>query len=80
MTLSFVIICELNSACFVLDLSGQKHYSNEQIDFLDKFCKDNPWADSTQIESIVKHTGLSELMVKVRIPKFLSVFVVTFCL
>jgi hypothetical protein len=29
-------------------------FSKEQIDFLDKFFKDNPWADNAQIESIVK--------------------------
>lgn len=44
----------------------QKHFSAEQIDFLDKFFKDNPWADNAQIESIVKATGLTESIIKVR--------------
>lgn len=43
-----------------------KHFSAEQINFLDKFFKENPWADSAQIESIVKATGLSETIIKVR--------------
>ena len=43
----------------------QKHFSAEQIDFLDKFFKDNPWADNAQIESIVKATGLTESIIKV---------------
>lgn len=34
--------------------------------FLDKFFKDNPWADQTQVESIVKATGLAESVIKVR--------------
>jgi hypothetical protein len=42
-----------------------KHFSAEQIDFLDKFFKDNPWADNAQIESIVKATGLTESIIKV---------------
>jgi hypothetical protein len=42
-----------------------KHFSAEQIDFLDKFFKDNPWADNAQIESIVKATGLAESIIKV---------------
>lgn len=42
----------------------QKHFSAEQIDFLDKFFKENPWAESAQIESIVKETGLTETMIK----------------
>ena len=44
----------------------QKHFSAEQIDFLDKFFKDNPWADNAQIESIVKATGLAEPIIKVQ--------------
>lgn len=59
----FVVICELNSVS--LDLLDQKHFSNEQIDFLDKFFKDNPWADHAQIESIAKQTGLAESIIKV---------------
>ena len=43
-----------------------KLFSAEQIDFLDKFFKDNPWADNAQIESIVKATGLTESVIKVR--------------
>ena len=43
----------------------QKHFSAEQIDFLDKFFKENPWADNAQIESIVKATGLPESTIKV---------------
>jgi hypothetical protein len=43
-----------------------KHFSAEQIDFLDKFFKDNPWADNAQIESIVKATGLAESIIKVK--------------
>ena len=42
-----------------------KHFSAEQIDFLDKFFKDNPWADNAQIETIVKSTGLPEITIKV---------------
>lgn len=42
----------------------QKHFSAEQIDFLDKFFKENPWAESAQLESIVKETGLNESMIK----------------
>jgi hypothetical protein len=42
-----------------------KLFSAEQIDFLDKFFKDNPWADNAQIESIVKATGLAESVIKV---------------
>jgi hypothetical protein len=42
-----------------------KLFSAEQIDFLDKFFKDNPWADNAQIESIVKATGLTESVIKV---------------
>lgn len=44
----------------------QKHFSAEQIDFLDKFFKENPWADNAQIESIVKATGLAEPVIKVK--------------
>jgi hypothetical protein len=48
-------------------------FSKEQLEFLDKFFKDNPWADNAQIESIVKQTGLNELIIKVKkIPLFLS--------
>jgi hypothetical protein len=39
-------------------------FSKEQIDFLDKFFKDNPWADNAQIESIVKQTGFNESIIK----------------
>ncbi|CAF3349161.1 unnamed protein product [Rotaria socialis] len=46
------------------DLLDQKHFSIEQIEFLDKFFKDNPWADHAQIESIVKQTGLTESIIK----------------
>ncbi|CAF3629107.1 unnamed protein product [Rotaria sp. Silwood1] len=46
------------------DLLDQKNFSNEQIDFLDKFFKDNPWADNAQIEAIVKQTGLTESIIK----------------
>jgi len=41
-------------------------FSKEQLEFLDKFFKDNPWADNAQIESIVKQTGLNELIIKVK--------------
>ncbi len=41
-------------------------FSKEQLEFLDKFFKDNPWADTAQIESIVKQTGLNELIIKVK--------------
>lgn len=51
---------------FRLDLLDQKHFSNEQIDFLDKFFKENPWAENAQIESIVKQTGLAESIIKVK--------------
>ncbi|CAF1162065.1 unnamed protein product [Adineta ricciae] len=47
-----------------IQMQDQKAFSAEQIDFLDKFFKDNPWADSAQIESIVKATGLTELVIK----------------
>lgn len=46
----------------VLDLV---EYSKEQIDILDKFFKENPWADHAQIESIVKQTGFNETIIKV---------------
>ncbi len=46
-------------------------FSKEQLEFLDKFFKDNPWADNAQIESIVKQTGLNELIIKVKISFFL---------
>lgn len=46
----------------MLDL---KHVSAEQIDFLDKFFKENPWAENAQVDSIVKETGLAASMVKV---------------
>jgi hypothetical protein len=53
---------------FDLDFTiDPKQCSSEQIDFLDKFFKDNPWADSAQCESIVKATGLTESIVKVRL-------------
>ena len=42
-----------------------KLFSAEQIDFLDKFFKENPWADNAQIESIVKATGFAETIIKV---------------
>ena len=44
----------------------QKHFSAEQIDFLDKFFKDNPWAETAQLESIVKETGLTDSIIKVK--------------
>ena len=44
----------------------QKHFSAEQIDFLNKFFKDNPWAETAQLESIVKETGLTESIIKVK--------------
>ncbi|CAF0739657.1 unnamed protein product [Adineta steineri] len=47
-----------------IEMHDQKHFSAEQIDFLDKFFKDNPWADNAQIESIVKATGLTESIIK----------------
>lgn len=43
----------------------QKHFSAEQIDFLDKFFKENPWAETAQIDAIIKETGLAESTVKV---------------
>jgi hypothetical protein len=46
----------------------EKYFSNEQIEFLDKFFKDNPWADNAQIDSIVKQTGLTESIIKVKSP------------
>jgi hypothetical protein len=48
-------------------MHDHKHFSAEQIDFLDKFFKDNPWADNAQIESIVKATGLTDTIIKVKI-------------
>jgi hypothetical protein len=42
-----------------LDLLDQKHY-----DFLDKFFKDNPWADNAHMELIIKQTGLNESIIK----------------
>lgn len=47
-----------------------KHFSTEQICFLDKFFKDNPWAENAQMESIVKATGLTESIIKVIIIKY----------
>ncbi len=46
-------------------MHDQKLFSAEQIDFLDKFFKENPWADNAPIESIVKATGLTESIIKV---------------
>ncbi len=40
--------------------------SKEQMEFLDKFFKDNPWADNAQIDAIVKQTGLNERIIKVK--------------
>ena len=57
---------ELTSFSFFLEMLDQKHFSAEQIDFLDKFFKENPWADNAQIETIVKATGLTELIIKVK--------------
>ena len=48
------------------ELSEQKHLTNEQIEFLEKFFKENPWADQAQLDAIVKATGLNETMIKVR--------------
>jgi hypothetical protein len=45
----------------ILDLG---EYSKEQNEFLDKFYKDNPWADNAPIDIIVKQTGLSESIIK----------------
>lgn len=53
-----------------LDLLDEKYFTNEQIEFLDKFFKDNPWADNAQIESIVKQTGLTDSIIKVKISFF----------
>ncbi|CAF2693389.1 unnamed protein product [Rotaria sp. Silwood2] len=47
-----------------IEMLDYKHFSAEQINFLDKFFKDNPWADNAQIESIAKATGLSESIIK----------------
>ena len=47
-------------------MAEQKHFSAEQIDFLNKFFKDNPWAETAQLESIVKETGLTESIIKVK--------------
>jgi hypothetical protein len=57
----------LNKFLFVLfiDMHDYKHFSAEQINFLDKFFKENPWAENAQIESIVKATGLTESIIKV---------------
>ena len=49
----------------ILEMFDYKHFSIEQIHFLDKFFKDNPWADNAQIESLVKATGLTESVIKV---------------
>ena len=46
-------------------MPDHKHFSAEQIDYLDKFFKENPWADHAQIESIVKQTGFNEIIIKV---------------
>ena len=48
------------------ELNDQKHLTNEQIEFLEKFFKENPWADQAQLDAIVKATGLNEPMIKVR--------------
>lgn len=53
----------LNGIHLFLDLV---EYSKEQIEFLDKFFKDNPWADHAHIELIVKQTGLNEIIIKVK--------------
>ncbi|CAF1392474.1 unnamed protein product [Rotaria magnacalcarata] len=50
-----------------MDMHDHKHFSAEQINFLDKFFKENPWAENAQIESIVKATGLTESIIKVYI-------------
>lgn len=47
-----------------IEMLDHKHFSAEQIDFLDKFFKENPWADNAQIETIVKSTGLPEITIK----------------
>lgn len=47
-------------------MSDHKHFSAEQIDYLDKFFKENPWADNAQIESIVKASGCAESIIKVK--------------
>ncbi len=45
----------------ILDLG---EFSKEQNEFLDKFFKDNPWADNAPIDIIVKQTGLTESIIK----------------
>jgi hypothetical protein len=47
-------------------MADHKQFSAEQIDFLDKFFKENPWAETAQVELIVKETGLTESIIKVR--------------
>ena len=42
-----------------LDLFDEKHY-----EFLEKFFKDNPWADNAHIELIIKQTGLNESIIR----------------
>ena len=54
-----------------LDVALLLDFSGEQLEFLDKFFKENPWADSAQFESIVKATGLTEAIVKVREPRMM---------
>lgn len=48
-----------------LELNDQKHLTDEQMEFLEKFFKENPWADQAQLDAIVKATGFNETMVKV---------------
>ncbi|CAF1125319.1 unnamed protein product, partial [Rotaria sp. Silwood1] len=50
-----------------IEMLDYKHFSAEQINFLDKFFKDNPWADNAQIESIAKATGFAESTIKIYI-------------
>jgi hypothetical protein len=59
----FAILNGIEIMILILDLL---EFSKEQIDFLDKFFKDNPWADHAQIETIVKQTGLTESIIKVK--------------
>jgi hypothetical protein len=58
------LVCPLPRLLLV-DLPDQKHFSSEQIDFLDKFFKDNPWADSAPVESVAKATCLTDSIIKV---------------
>jgi hypothetical protein len=69
--LSNVFFSILNGIKIMILVLYLGEFSKEQLEFLDKFFKDNPWADNAQIESIVKQTGLNELIIKVKISFFL---------